>query len=61
MGCGCDKCGGGNGGQIQNTSLATGVVNQPVELNASNKQVGQQWIFVRPSAFVPPAARASDK
>ncbi len=43
------------------TSLLTGVVNTPFEINADNKQVGQQWILVRPQAFVPPAARASDK
>jgi len=45
----------------QTTSLLTGVVNLPIEISADNKQVGQQWILMRPQRFVPPAARASDK
>ena len=67
-GCGCggngNAGGGGSGsssGQPESTSLLTGTVNLPVELNAKPSQVGQQWIFVRPARFVPPAGRASDK
>ncbi len=60
-GCGCGGGGTGKGQEGQPQPLLTGVVNLPIEINASNQQVGQQWVLVRPQRFVPPAARASDK
>jgi len=60
MACGC--CGGSEKGKEgKPQSLLTGLVNLPIEINANNQQVGQQWVLVRPQRFVPPAARASDK